>query len=67
MKFDIEIPKWAKWLTQDKDGDWSAHREKPFPGLQGSIWISLGNRQYVAFSNEQVKNWQSQLYEIYYE
>ncbi|MCK5612534.1 hypothetical protein KAR91_62260 [Candidatus Pacearchaeota archaeon] len=65
MKFDIELPKWAKWLTQDADGAWAVHEREPYQ--KGNTWRYSGRREYIAFSFTWIEDWQSQLYEIYYE
>ncbi len=31
MQFDLEIPDWANWLAQDKDGEWRVHSREPKP------------------------------------
>jgi hypothetical protein len=45
--FEVEIPDWVKWITQDADGTWYGHEHKPIAGplLQ---WISLGEECLIA-------------------
>lgn len=56
----VEVPKWARWLTQDEDGAWFVHSTKPQLGKYGPYWRGGHSCRRIGL----VKNWKSQLYEI---
>jgi len=45
MQFDIKIPEWINWITQDKDGEWWGWAQKPIIDSIFSQW-SIPNISY---------------------
>lgn len=39
MIFDVEIPKWAKYVSQDEDGLWYVWSHIPILNENGVCWI----------------------------
>ena len=69
MKFDVAIPGWAKWVSQDGNGAWYAHEKKPFYVEnigQGRWWPNLFEIAHDAFicQGECPKDSSKELYEI---
>jgi hypothetical protein len=68
MKFDIEIPTWAKWLAQDKDGKWYCYEGEPEKVFSTHQWGNISETRFdYVCAGQKPTNWQSQLYELYWE
>ena len=74
MKFEIEIPKGAKWVAQDADGAWYAYkgRFEPVYSDPDGAWVgdelSVERRRYEPIAIGPKPNDASQeLYEVVWE
>ena len=38
MLFDLVVPEWANYISQDSDGAWYAWQERPGPDMSWGIW-----------------------------
>lgn len=76
LTVDVELPDWAKWRTQDRNGSWSVWYEKPEPNEEEGYWYlnagDLDIDEYslmamvaaVLYGVIEVENWKEQIFEI---
>lgn len=62
MNFEVRVPSWAKWLSQDEDSEWIWHANKPEYEYGG--WVSRGRMNTALFHNDIPEAPWEMLYEI---
>jgi len=49
-QFDVELPGWANWIAQDKEGRWTFYQKKPVISGIFYCWIiSFGRTKFSIF------------------
>ena len=64
MTVEFEIPDWANWMAQDKDGMWYAYETEP--RQNGYEWTTDDMIQYIGLSAEP-KDWKQEIYTLEWE
>lgn len=60
---EVEVPKWARFVAQDYNGQWYFYKSSPTIHPIIPVWLNNGPSISQRI-NLQVKDWKSQLYEI---
>ena len=67
---EVEVPDWAKWVAQDKDGEWYWYATRPEPSKRYGFWYCPDSEgpcledPRPAFTGNPNKKWTSELYEV---
>ena len=59
MQVEFDVPNWANWMAQDKDGMWFAYETEPHP--EECDWTTYDTSQDIGLSAEP-KDWTQELY-----
>ena len=63
-KFDIDLPEWAKYVAQDRDGSWYCYSGKPTLTVRGT-WMDDGGRyDAVTRYGKRPKDFTKELYKV---
>ncbi len=62
-KEEVEVPEWASWVAQDKDGWWFFYVDRP------ALWLAAGEWEGAftfvdAVESDPPKNWKEECYQI---
>lgn len=61
---ETEIPDWAEWMAQDKDGTWCVFQRMPSPRDRQSMWEGGGVNRVVGHSGKNNPNWRQTLHKL---
>ena len=61
---DIEIPGWAEWIAQDKDGEWWFYKAEPVEGIYSWHAGDTRSMQESVYMGYSPKDWTQECYEI---
>ena len=68
MLLDVQIPKEAKWITQDKDGQWFWWNEDTPPRPNKTLWDNENAQEDyncgLLAEGAPPENWKEEIYEI---
>ena len=77
MLFELEIPEWANYISQDADGAWYAWQKRPAPDMSFGIWDQPmvktsparqnSRRVELVFVGQLPIDWTQELYKIVWE
>lgn len=68
MMLDVEIPYWARYLAQDKDGSWWVFEKRPYKQKLFATWyLNLNRKQARIASGIAPEDWTAELYELIWE
>jgi len=58
---DADVPEWANYLAQDRDGLWFWYSDKPVKDIANSFWLAFIGQTHGAGFRKPNENWQDTL------
>lgn len=63
MQVDVVVPKWARYMAQDSDGEWYWYQHKPRLNSGEKVWLPQGGESQQAYIGV-LEDYKNSLHEI---